>query len=206
METLESFGLFSPLVCIWSFSAMLIPITITSLVFSLITAYIASHKGRNALGWFFLCFIFGLFWSSLIILIIILILPNLNEEYTKLAQEGAWRRRHQEGFEQERNVNRHFRDHVIKRLDRQDEVLGLPPIEDRIEEMPLPPKEIVTYPMLGNGSWYIVVDGRETGPMSEEDVVERLESGEINGDTYAWSEGMQDWQRTRTIGNFTSYC
>ena len=206
METFEVFAFMPSVTCIWSLFAMWIPITITTLVFSLITAYIASHKGRNALGWFFLCFMFGIFWSSLIILIIILILPNLNQEHTRLAQEGAWRRRHQDGTEQERSVNRNFREHVIKRLDRQDEVLGLPPIEDRHKEVPLPPKEIVTYPMLGDGTWYTVVDGRETGPMPEEEIVKRLESGEINGDTYAWSEGMQDWQRTRTIGNFSSSC
>jgi hypothetical protein len=60
--------------------------------------------------------------------------------------------------------------------------------------------------MLGNGSWYLAINGQEQGPMSEEEVVEKLKQGEINGETYAWSEGMQDWQRANTIGNFSTYC
>ena len=53
---------------------------------------------------------------------------------------------------------------------------------------------------------YVVIDGREQGPYKEEKVVDLLKRGDITGQTYAWSEGMQDWQRAHRIGNFSAYC
>lgn len=185
---------------------MWVSITFFNVVLSLVAAMVASHKGRNALGWFLLCFFSGIFFSSLIVLIILFVLPDLREEETRVAREAAWRRRHQESFEEERHVNRRFRRHVIKRLDRQDEALGLPPLEEAAGEVPPPPRDPAPYPLLGNGSWYIVKDGHEEGPMPESSVIEKLRSGEVTGDTYVWSEGMQDWQRARATGNFHPYC
>ncbi len=187
-----------------------IPISIViSLTFSIITAFVASSKGRSALGWFCMSFIVGFLFSSfssMIVLIIILIVPNLAEQRERLAKEGAWRRRHHESFEQERSVNSKFRDHVISRLDRQDGALGLPPMENRHIDPSQTPKEIVAYPVLGNGIWYLVINGQEAGPYKEQEVLSMLDEGRVNRDTYAWSEGMQDWQRAGTIGNFSSHC
>jgi hypothetical protein len=174
---------------------------------SLFIAFLASNKGRSAMSWFLGSFFVGWFFNANIILLIILLLsPDIGEQQTRLAQESAWRRRHHEAFEQERTTNRHFREHMIKRLDRQDEALGLPKIEELPPEAPLPPKEIVTYPMMGDGTWYLVINGQEYGPVSEAEVVEKLIRGEISGDTYAWSEGMQDWVRAQNIGNFSAHC
>jgi hypothetical protein len=174
---------------------------------SLFIAFLASNKGRNALGWFVGSFFVGLFFNANILLLILLLLsPDLNEQRTRLSQQEAWRRRHHEAFEQERSTNRRFRDHVIKRLDRHDDALGLPKMEELPPEAPAPPKEIVTYPTMGDGTWYLVIDSQEYGPVPEGEVVDKIKQGEISGETYAWSEGMHDWVRAKNIGNFSTYC
>ncbi|MHC4945420.1 MAG: DUF4339 domain-containing protein, partial [Planctomycetota bacterium] len=180
---------------------------LSHLIIGFIAAFVASSKGRNAVGWFLLCFFSGFIvpFSNVIFLIVLLILSDLHESEGRHAAEATWRRRHHESFEEERTVNKRFRDHVVKRLDRQDEALGLPPLKDSPIAAPAPPREIVTYPMMGNGSWYLVIQGREEGPFPEKEIIAMLERKEINGDTYAWSEGMQDWQRAERIGNFNSH-
>jgi hypothetical protein len=181
---------------------------IINLIIALIAAFVASSKGRNAIGWFLLCFFTGFFppFSNIIFLIVLLILSDVGESRSRHALEASWRRRHHESFERERKAAGRFREHVIKRLDRQDEALGLPPLENVPLEAPDRPKEIVTYPVMGNGTWYIVINGREQGPYNEEKVTELLDRDEITGQTYAWSEGMKDWQRLFSIGNFSAHC
>lgn len=180
-----------------------------AIIFGIIAAAVASRKGRNTVGYFLFCFFSTLFFTpvfGLLILIILLMMSNLDEERQRHSQEFAWRRRHHESMEQERAVNKNFREHVIQRLDRQDDALGLPKMEGAPIDAPPAPKEIVQYPMLGDGSWYIVVNGKEQGPVPEEEVVQRLRRREISSQTYLWSEGMKDWMRAYEIGNFSSFC
>ena len=57
----------------------------------------------------------------------------------------------------------------------------------------------------GGGSWFLVIEGKERGPLAEERVIEMLENGEIDGDTYVWSQGMADWVRARQVGTFRRF-
>jgi hypothetical protein len=184
------------------------PFFLTNIVLSGITAYVASYKGRHAFGWFCLSFLTGwLYGINILVLVVLLIMPNRHKVEARHSHESSWRRRHHESFEQERNMNRQFREHVVNRLDRQDEALGLPPVDNLPKELAASgPTEVITYPVLGNGSWYLVIEGREQGPYPETEVQNMLSKSEINGDVYAWSEGMQDWQRAGTIGNFSEHC
>ena len=43
-------------------------------------------------------------------------------------------------------------------------------------------------------SWYVVIDGVPVGPLTDAQVIARLEGGQISGDTLVWQAGMQDWQ------------
>lgn len=43
-------------------------------------------------------------------------------------------------------------------------------------------------------SWYVVIDGRAVGPLSDEAVLARLDSGVIEADALVWRAGMTDWQ------------
>lgn len=183
------------------------PSLLVNLAISFAVAFIAGHKGRNPLGWFILSFFAGLlFNANLLLLIILLITRNVHEERARVVQSTAWKRRHHESLEEERFVNRRFRQHVIRRLDRQDDALGLPPVPEAFIEEHGTALKREPPPRLGCGEWYFVIDGKEKGPIPEEKAVEMLKQGEIDGRTYAWSEGMRDWQRVGSIGNFSAYC
>ncbi len=42
--------------------------------------------------------------------------------------------------------------------------------------------------------WYYVKDGERQGPVSEADLRQLLQTGEIKNDTLIWHEGMADWE------------
>jgi uncharacterized RDD family membrane protein YckC len=43
-------------------------------------------------------------------------------------------------------------------------------------------------------NWYYVEQGKQAGPVNDEQLDERLRSGRITDDTLAWHEGMADWK------------
>jgi uncharacterized RDD family membrane protein YckC len=46
-------------------------------------------------------------------------------------------------------------------------------------------------------NWYYVEQGKQTGPVNDEQLDEMLRSGRITGDTLVWHEGMADWRPCR---------
>ena len=48
-------------------------------------------------------------------------------------------------------------------------------------------------------SWYIAVAGQQQGPMSEDDLVNKLRTGEIDGNTLAFAQGMENWTKISDI-------
>jgi predicted Zn finger-like uncharacterized protein len=53
------------------------------------------------------------------------------------------------------------------------------------------------------GGWHIVVDGEQVGPISDTDVRDRIERGEIKADTYVWKEGFADWMKLSAVPEFS---
>ncbi|MFT5993066.1 MAG: putative Zn finger-like uncharacterized protein [Bradymonadia bacterium] len=51
----------------------------------------------------------------------------------------------------------------------------------------------------GQAVWYVVIDGAQTGPLNEEELVAQIAQGLIDSDTYAWKEGMADWLRMSDV-------
>jgi predicted Zn finger-like uncharacterized protein len=49
------------------------------------------------------------------------------------------------------------------------------------------------------GTWYIVVEGEQVGPLAEPDIAARLARGEITGETLIWKEGLADWAQLSTV-------
>jgi predicted Zn finger-like uncharacterized protein len=47
--------------------------------------------------------------------------------------------------------------------------------------------------------WFVVVDGQQTGPLLVSEVEAYLASGEVDAETYAWRDGLDDWQRIADI-------
>jgi hypothetical protein len=93
---------------------------IVAVIGGVITAIIARHKGRNIVGWF----IFG-FFLPLIAIIVVAVLPNLNEQRARSTRQIIEQRRLREQLRQERMKNEMFRRHAAERLDRHDSALGL---------------------------------------------------------------------------------
>ncbi len=48
--------------------------------------------------------------------------------------------------------------------------------------------------------WHCVIEREQVGPMTEDELRERLRTGEIDGETYVWREGFGDWARLATVG------
>jgi len=47
--------------------------------------------------------------------------------------------------------------------------------------------------------WYAMLQGKQTGPVTWDDLHARADSGEIGPRTYVWREGMSAWQRAKDI-------
>ena len=47
--------------------------------------------------------------------------------------------------------------------------------------------------------WYIAVAGQQQGPMDREDLLGKLKSGEIDGETLVFTAGMAGWQAVREV-------
>ncbi|MCH8273275.1 MAG: DUF4339 domain-containing protein [Armatimonadetes bacterium] len=48
-------------------------------------------------------------------------------------------------------------------------------------------------------NWYYVGQYGQLGPLSEEQMLELVEAGVVEGDTYVWKRGMPDWVRADGI-------
>ena len=177
-----------------------------SLVFGGITAAIASSKGRNTVGWFFLGFFF-----PCIALIIILCLSNLKEEEAKWNANEIEQRRLREQLRQEQLKNEALRQHTMARLDVHDQKLGLdtrdypaaalPPAGNREpERIPDTPPDTppAGFPATG---WYVNENGTGQGPFTFSYLSARTRQGTLTPETLVWAEGMDEWQPARSIPN-----
>lgn len=54
----------------------------------------------------------------------------------------------------------------------------------------------------GRKLWFLVIKRQRVGPMTEQEVRERFERGEVKGKTYAWRQGFTKWDRLRNISEF----
>ena len=54
-------------------------------------------------------------------------------------------------------------------------------------------------PAEAQGTWYIVVEGEQVGPLAESDIAARLARGEITGETLVWKEGLADWMQLAAV-------
>jgi predicted Zn finger-like uncharacterized protein len=54
-------------------------------------------------------------------------------------------------------------------------------------------------PAEAQGTWYIVVEGEQVGPLAEPDIAARLVRGEITSDTLVWKEGFADWVKLSAV-------
>jgi hypothetical protein len=50
--------------------------------------------------------------------------------------------------------------------------------------------------------WFYYEQGKQTGPISEDRLIQMFQSGQLQADTYVWTEGMKDW---RPAGDFEQF-
>lgn len=48
-------------------------------------------------------------------------------------------------------------------------------------------------------AWYLAINGQQDGPMSKQDIINKLNNGQVNGDTLAFVNGMANWTAIRDI-------
>ena len=164
-------------------------------------AAIASSKGRNAIGWFFIGFFFGILG-----LIIAALMPNLVEEERRRTKARSERRRLREQLRQEKMKTEAFRRHASGRIDAHDRVLGV----DTRQQAALVGGNAPKPKPLGSGAqgqapppppiqsgaerqWHYSADGESRGPVPESTLIWMLENGGASGSTLVWTEGQEAW-------------
>lgn len=172
-----------------------------NLIFGVICALVADSRGRSALGWFFIGFLFSCFG-----LVLLLVLPD--EDQTRQRREHAEReaQRLREVVRKDREVADRRSEETSRRLDAHDRAIGLDtrgptPVELTEEQAralgdPSPPP-IPRALSVTQASWFYLEDTDEErvqrGPVAFVRLRELFERGEVDGTTLVWREGMGDW-------------
>ncbi len=192
---------------------------IVGVICGIICVAIASHKGRNTVGWFFAGFFIGI-----IGIIIIACLSNLTHEQARQQHMAMEQHRLREQLRQERMKHEAFRQYSMARLDAHDDAIGLDtrapiPLLGQNQTMgQLPggndpaaalhqmhqgtPQQQAAQHVTSNGSWYYELNGETNGPVSDYDIRMKLRSGMLSGSALVWTQGMPDWQKASAISNF----
>ena len=186
---------------------------ISRIVCSIIAAMIASAKGRNVAGW-----AFGGFCLELLGVIIIACQSNLKTQQAQVERGDRERRRLREQLLQERQKTEAFRQYSMSRLDTHDRELGVDTrsanalpgasadprraLTDAAAQdaaaQALPPGQTVS---ASGGMWYYARGGQAQGPVPEAELKHLINSGQIDGATMVWAEGLDDWARVDEISN-----
>lgn len=177
---------------------------LVGIVTGIICAAIASNKGRNAVGWFFIGFgpgfLFGLcgFWIPILI---VATLPNLEEQRERDSYIDRENRRLREQLRQERMKSEAFRQHTSARLDMHDDHLGL---DTRTVDTAHQLTDQQTTPMLEQQDteprqWYYEHNGEAVGPVSLSNLERMFQEGRLNGATLVWAEHLGDWTAAERV-------
>ena len=174
------------------------------LVCGVISAAIASSKGRSAVGWFF-----GGVFLGLIGIIIIACLSNLNEERNRRNYVDWQQRRTQEQIYQEQVKNQAFQQYTAARLDQHDQHLGL---------NTRPANQNLTYGDGGNqnylpgqgqavasgfqqpqantqaAAWHVIDStNQRLGPLSIQQITSLINEQRLTRSSLAWSQIKNAW-------------
>lgn len=178
-----------------------------------IAGTIAAAKGRNVVAWAVLGFL-----APAIAIIVVACQSNLKTDRTQVERADRDRRRLREQLRQERQKTEAFRQYSMSRLDSHDRELGVDTrsanalpgasadprraLTDAAAQdaaaQALPPGQ--TFSASG-GMWYYARGGQAQGPVPEAELKHLINSGQIDGATMVWAEGLDDWARVDEISN-----
>lgn len=57
---------------------------------------------------------------------------------------------------------------------------------------------------MSDQAWYLAINGQQQGPMSKDDILNKLRSGQVNSETLAFVTGMANWTAIRDIPELAS--
>jgi uncharacterized membrane protein YeaQ/YmgE (transglycosylase-associated protein family) len=201
---------------------------IVGLICGLICVAIASSKGRNAVGWFFVGFLVGV-----IGLIICACMSNLNEEKARFAKIEQDRRRLREQLRQEQLKGEAFRLHAAQRLDAHDRSLGVDTRQttgllggptEQPKFLPGSPEEALALSQPGttladpgaapiadptsaappaeSPIWFYENAGKTFGPIPGSQILAMIRQGAIKNHTLLWRQGFDDWAPAHQVAEF----
>ena len=163
--------------------------------FGICCAWIASNRGRSPVAWFLIGF-----FSHVIGLIILMVLPDLCAQQEREQRLRTENRRLRERVKKDRQVaDQRHREHD-ERLTAHDRALGM----DTVSRLPVPvasgilgPPEIppdgpMDYREL---EWFYVRDGSRVGPVSLDDLRTCWRHGLVVSGTLVWSRDLEEWTR-----------
>ncbi|WP_038161549.1 DUF4339 domain-containing protein [Verrucomicrobium sp. BvORR106] len=167
-------------------------------IFGGICAAIASSKGRNPVGWFFIGF-----FIACIGLVIVLCLPNLHEQQEASRIQEDMNRRLREQLRQEQMKVDALRAHTAARLDAHDAALKMdtrataPALLASSPPRPSlggPPQYRPTALENNRPVWfYLDQSSSQQGPVTLARIKEEASIGAVHQETLVWREGMPDW-------------
>lgn len=53
-------------------------------------------------------------------------------------------------------------------------------------------------------TWYVILQGRQTGPFSLGELVSMVTAGSISSGTYVWKQGMEDWLPASSVAELST--
>lgn len=178
------------------------------LFFCGLAAFVASSKGRNPAGWFFI----AVFASPLLAIIILLVLPDEaqkkgNERATKF-QRLRQQKRDREEKEERKQLERERREErqqsqqlhamLLSKLaapapqPRQFGPAVTPPASDSVEVPPPLPDEVPT------DGWYVVVKGEKMGPLELGGLARLVTKEMVTGESLVWRKGYPGWTTVKS--------
>ncbi len=165
-------------------------------VFGFICSSIASGRGRDAVGWFFVGFIFGC-----LPIIILLALPDLKQEGEQRRRLMNENRRLRETVRKNRMVADQRYDATEKRLKAHDRALGVDTRPfDELSEHEKPPE----LPQAAGSDfeaheWFYAIGNERVGPVPFESVCDAWRGGDIHLASLVWRTGFDDWVRIDSV-------
>ncbi len=176
---------------------------IVGVICGIISALIASNKGRNAFGWFF-----GGFFLGIIGIVIVAVISNPKQERAQRDLDDVEYQRMRERLAQEKIKTETFRKHAAGRLDAHDGALGMdtraiagpndsPALLSNGKPETLPP------PNPSRARWFYDLEGKTLGPVSELEIKEQILANTIDANTLLWAEDMSEWTPLGKIGVFS---
>jgi hypothetical protein len=188
------------------------PFLIIALVFATICAFVAHSRGRSAGGWFCIGFFFGLF-----ALIVLMVIPNLQEQEARERQLREQNRLLKEQVRINRmNADQHLGQHA-RRLAVHDRALGVdtsepgqltdgdpgdgsgaPPAAALPPPLP-PPTPPETRDAVIAARWRYAFAQEARGPVSFASLKGLFHTGDVTAATLVWTEGMAEWRAVQQL-------